>query len=53
MAQTRTPDILNTQPEQLFATANATLLAPYALDSQRLQTVFGQMLTHRVDYGDL
>ncbi|MBI4203714.1 MAG: metalloprotease TldD [Betaproteobacteria bacterium] len=53
MAQTRTPDILNTQPEQLFATANATLLAPYALDSQRLQTVFGQILTHRVDYADL
>ena len=41
------------QPEQLFATANATLLAPYALDSQRLQTVFGHIMTHRVDYADL
>ncbi|HEX6003676.1 MAG TPA: metallopeptidase TldD-related protein, partial [Burkholderiales bacterium] len=40
-------------PEQLFTTANATLLAPYALDSQRLQTVFGHIMTHRVDYADL
>ncbi|MCI3953758.1 MAG: microcin-processing peptidase 2-like protein, partial [Burkholderiales bacterium] len=32
---------------------NATLLAPYALDSQRLQTVFGHIMTHRVDYADL
>ena len=41
------------QPEQLFATANATLLAPYALDNQRLQTVFGHIMTHSVDYADL
>jgi TldD protein len=53
MEKIRKPDILNTQPEQLFATADATLLAPYALDSQRLQTVFGQIMTHRVDYADL
>ncbi|HJQ61614.1 MAG TPA: metalloprotease TldD [Burkholderiales bacterium] len=46
-------DIPTMQPEQLFATANATLLAPYALDSQRLQTVFGHIMTHRVDYADL
>ena len=53
MAETLKTEILNTQPEQLFATADATLLAPYALDSQRLQTVFGQIMTHRVDYADL
>ncbi|HEX9686058.1 MAG TPA: hypothetical protein VGA25_09450, partial [Burkholderiales bacterium] len=39
--------------EASFATANATLLAPYALDSGRLQAVFGQILAHRVDYADL
>jgi len=39
--------------ESSFATANEILLAPYSLDSKRLQTVFGQILTHRVDYADL
>jgi TldD protein len=39
--------------EASFATANEILLAPYALDSSRLQTVFGQILAHRVDYADL
>ena len=36
-----------------FATANQILLEPYALDSKRLQTVFGQILAHKVDYADL
>jgi TldD protein len=39
--------------ETSFATANEVLLAPYALDSRRLQSVFGQILAHRVDYADL
>src|SRR5687767_15991809 len=39
--------------ETSFATANDILLAPYSLDSKRLQTVFGQILAHRVDYADL
>jgi TldD protein len=39
--------------ETSFATANEVLLAPYALDAGRLQTVFGQILAHRVDYADL
>jgi TldD protein len=39
--------------ETSFATANDILLAPYALDSKRLQTVFGEILAHRVDYADL
>ena len=47
------PETLNFKPETAFATANATLLAPYALDSGRLQAVFGQILAHRVDYADL
>ncbi len=37
----------------IFETASAVLLAPYALDESRLQAVFGQMLAHRVDYADL
>ena len=43
----------NVQLETAFATANATLLAPYALDDSALQRVFGQILTHQVDYADL
>ena len=39
--------------EAAFATANATLLAPYSLDHQALQQVFGQILGHKVDYADL
>ena len=36
-----------------FATAQEVLLAPYALDDTRLQTVFGEIMTHKVDYADL
>jgi TldD protein len=39
--------------ETSFATASEILLAPYSLDSGRLQAVFGQILAHRVDYADL
>jgi TldD protein len=39
--------------ETSFATANEMLLAPYALDSGRLDTVFGQIMTHRVEHADL
>ena len=39
--------------ETSFATANEVLLEPYALDANRLETVFGQILAHRVDYADL
>jgi TldD protein len=34
-------------------TAQQILLAPYSLDDKRLQTVFGEIMTHRVDYADL
>ncbi|HEY9447980.1 MAG TPA: metalloprotease TldD [Burkholderiales bacterium] len=40
-------------PEIAFATAQDILLAPHALDHQQLQAVFGEILTHRVDYADL
>ncbi len=49
----REPGTLNTEPGTSFATANDILLAPYALDANRLQSVFGQIMTHSVDYADL
>ena len=36
-----------------FDTAQATLLAPYSLDQNALEQVFGQILAHKVDYADL
>jgi TldD protein len=39
--------------ETPFATAQEVLLAPYSLDDQRLQKVFGEIMSHRVDYADL
>ena len=39
--------------ETSFATANQILLAPYALDGNQLETVFGQIMAHRVEYADL
>jgi len=39
--------------EQLFTTADQCLLAPYQLDVGKLQGVFGDIMTHSVDYADL
>jgi TldD protein len=39
--------------ELLFATADRTLLTPYGLDAGGLDRVFGQIMTHKVDYADL
>ncbi len=39
--------------ELLFNTASDTLLAPNGLDSTQLSGVFGQIMTHDVDYADL
>ena len=36
-----------------FDTAQATLLAPHALDQSALERVFGELLAHKVDYADL
>jgi len=41
------------QAERIHATARACLLAPYDLDTSALQRVFGDILTHSVDYADL
>jgi TldD protein len=40
-------------PDTAFATASSILLAPHSLDQQHLQAVFGEILTHSVDYADL
>ncbi len=39
--------------ELLFATADRTLLAPYGLDAGGIERVFGQIMTHSIDYADL
>jgi TldD protein len=39
--------------ELLFATADRTLLTPYGLDAGGLEGVFGQIMSHSVDYADL
>jgi len=44
---------LQTRPETAFATASDILLAPHSLDHRQLQAVFGEILTHSVDYADL
>ena len=42
-----------TEPNDLFNMADRCLLTPYEIDTARLQQVFGQILTHHVDYADL
>jgi TldD protein len=52
--QTSTPDLFAaTLGDMPFATAQDILLAPYSLDDNRLQTVFGEIMSHKVDYADL
>jgi TldD protein len=46
-------ELLTPSPESLFNTATNTLLSPFELDQQRLSRVFGQILSHEVDYADL
>ncbi|MBI4290351.1 MAG: metalloprotease TldD [Betaproteobacteria bacterium] len=40
-------------PKQLLQTARSCLLAPNDLDTSNLSTVFGSLLSHRLDYADL
>lgn len=42
-----------TAPNDLFAIAERCLLAPYEINAAGLQQVFGQILTHHIDYADL
>ena len=39
--------------EQLFSSAESTLLLPNGLDANQLQPVFNRLLAHDVDYADL
>lgn len=39
--------------DTLFTTADECLLAPYDIDHTALQQVFGQIMTHNIDYADL
>lgn len=41
------------EPADLFSMADRCLLTPYEIDIDRLQQVFGQILTHQIDYADL
>ena len=51
---TQTQTVINpTVVEFPFTTAQEILLAPYALDDTRLQSVFGEIMSHKVDYADL
>ena len=39
--------------DQLFRTAQQTLLAPYELEAPQLRNVFGSLMRHDIDYADL
>ena len=41
------------QTDEFYTIADSCLLAPYDIDTVGLQQVFGQILTHKVDYADL
>jgi TldD protein len=41
------------QVNDFYAIADSCLLSPYDIDAARLQQVFGQILTHEIDYADL
>ena len=41
------------EPADLFSMADRCLLTPYEIDIDKLQQVFGQILTHQIDYADL
>jgi TldD protein len=43
----------NTESNDLFAMAESCLLKPYEIDAAGLKQVFGQILTHQVDYADI
>jgi TldD protein len=51
--QTQTLNPAATLNDMPLTTAQEILLAPYALDDARLASVFGEIMTHKVDYADL
>ena len=44
---------MNTKQPTLLVQAQKTLLTPYGLDVADLNKVFGQIMSHQVDYADL
>ena len=42
-----------TQTTSPLATAESRLLAPFDLSARQLETVFGELYRHRLDYADL
>ena len=50
---TQSPMQAAIDPALNFNTAYDTLLTPYALNDSKLDTVFGQIMQHQVDYADL
>ena len=42
-----------TDPKDFYTIADKCLLSPYDIEISGLQQVFGQMLTHEIDYADL
>lgn len=45
--------MITTDPEDSYAIADKCLLSPYDIEISGLQQVFGQILTHEIDYADL
>jgi TldD protein len=45
--------VLIASPDSLFDTAHQTLLAPNQIDASQLDSVFGRLMDHHVDYADL
>ena len=45
--------VLIASPDSLFDTAHQTLLVPNQLDASQLDSVFGRLMDHHVDYADL
>ncbi|MQM29433.1 MAG: metalloprotease TldD, partial [Candidatus Accumulibacter phosphatis] len=44
---------MNAKQPTLLVQAQKTLLTPYGLDVADLNKVFGQIMSHQVDYADL
>ncbi|HBV20322.1 MAG TPA: metalloprotease TldD [Nitrosomonas sp.] len=42
-----------TESRDFYAIADSCLLSPYNIDTAGLQRIFGQILTHEIDYADL
>lgn len=53
MPQRMNTQTANLSTDALFTTAEQSLLHPYQLDIPAIRQIFGDIMTHRVDYADL